>query len=63
MVMATVTVTDTDTDTSGGNSSAVINGYEECGTVGKEKTEKKSMRKEVINNGVVYFVDEKSSIV
>ena len=59
MVMATVTVTVTDTDTSGGNSSAVINGYEECGTVGKEKTEKKSMRKEVINNGVVYFVDEK----
>ena len=57
--MATVTVTATATDSARRNSSAVFNGYAGSGTLEKEITEKKSMRKEVIKNGVIYYVDEK----
>ena len=60
--MATVTVTATATDSARRNSSAVFNGYAGSGTLEKEITEKKSMRKEVIKNGVIYYDYDGSGI-
>ena len=57
--MATVTVTATATDSPRGIGSAAFDGYAGSGTLEKEITEKNSMRKEVIKNGVIYYVDEK----
>ena len=57
--MATVTVTVTATDSPQKIGTAVFDGYAGSGTLEKEITEKNSMRKEVIRNGVIYYVDEK----
>ncbi len=59
MATVTVTVTATATDSPRRNSSAIFDGYADKGTFGKKITEKMNMRKEVIKNGVVYYVDEK----